>query len=152
MHSSDTPLYFSRHQKSHVLSKKHRSLFVLIFLLQPIHQSSISHPSFTLPPLPPSSPTSSAQALQTMFQLMTPKQMFEHFRGYEEVSHINWNEEKAAAILEAWQRRYSEVRTKALNNERHGDSKKRARKQGGGKEIYPESAANHSVNHRADTG
>uniref|UniRef100_A0A3Q2YC48 Patched 1 n=1 Tax=Hippocampus comes TaxID=109280 RepID=A0A3Q2YC48_HIPCM len=45
-----------------------------------------------------SGPLLSAQALQTMFQLMTPKQMFEHFRGYEEVSHINWNEEKAAAI------------------------------------------------------
>lgn len=44
-----------------------------------------------------------------MFQLMTPKQMFEHFRGYDDVSHINWNEEKAAAILEAWQRRYAEV-------------------------------------------
>uniref|UniRef100_A0A3P8WKK3 Patched 1 n=1 Tax=Cynoglossus semilaevis TaxID=244447 RepID=A0A3P8WKK3_CYNSE len=56
-----------------------------------------------------SGPLLSAQALQTMFQLMTPKQMFEHFQGYEEVSHINWNEEKAAAILEAWQRRYSEA-------------------------------------------
>lgn len=44
-----------------------------------------------------------------MFQLMTPKQMFEHFRSYDEVSHINWSEEKAAAILEAWQRRYAEV-------------------------------------------
>lgn len=44
-----------------------------------------------------------------MFQLMTPKQMYEHLKGYEEVSHINWNEDKAAAILEAWQRRYSEV-------------------------------------------
>ncbi|XP_050973424.1 protein patched homolog 1 [Labeo rohita] len=51
----------------------------------------------------------SAQALQTMFQLMTPKQMYEHLKGYEEVSHINWNEDKAAAILEAWQRRYSEA-------------------------------------------
>ncbi|MBN3297806.1 PTC1 protein, partial [Amia calva] len=51
----------------------------------------------------------SAQALQTMFQLMTPKQMYEHFKGYEHVSHINWNEDKAAAILEAWQRRYSEA-------------------------------------------
>uniref|UniRef100_A0A672LHP4 Patched 1 n=1 Tax=Sinocyclocheilus grahami TaxID=75366 RepID=A0A672LHP4_SINGR len=51
----------------------------------------------------------SAQALQTMFQLMTPKQMYEHLKGYEGVSHINWNEDKAAAILEAWQRRYSEV-------------------------------------------
>ncbi|KAI3372759.1 hypothetical protein L3Q82_023220, partial [Scortum barcoo] len=56
-----------------------------------------------------SGPLLSAQALQTMFQLMTPKQMFEHFRGYEDVSHINWNEEKAAAILEAWQRRYAEA-------------------------------------------
>ncbi|KAI5094979.1 protein patched-like 1, partial [Silurus meridionalis] len=51
----------------------------------------------------------SAQALQTMFQLMTPKQMYEHFKGYDEVSHLNWNEEKASAILEAWQRKYSEV-------------------------------------------
>ncbi|XP_054508625.2 protein patched homolog 1 [Agelaius phoeniceus] len=51
----------------------------------------------------------SAQALQTMFQLMTPKQMYEHFKGYEYVSHINWNEDKAAAILEAWQRMYVEV-------------------------------------------
>ncbi|XP_076859731.1 protein patched homolog 1 isoform X2 [Brachyhypopomus gauderio] len=50
----------------------------------------------------------SAQALQTMFQLMTPKQMYEHLKGYNEVSHLNWNEDKAAAILEAWQRRYSE--------------------------------------------
>ncbi|XP_069555654.1 protein patched homolog 1 isoform X1 [Brachyistius frenatus] len=56
-----------------------------------------------------SGPLLSAQALQTMFQLMTPKQMFEHFRRYDEVSHINWNEEKAAAILEAWQRKYSEA-------------------------------------------
>ncbi|XP_032979300.1 protein patched homolog 1 isoform X2 [Rhinolophus ferrumequinum] len=51
----------------------------------------------------------SARALQTMFQLMTPKQMYEHFKGYEDVSHINWNEDKAAAILEAWQRTYVEV-------------------------------------------
>ncbi|KAM4576725.1 protein patched homolog 1 isoform 1-T1 [Odontesthes bonariensis] len=56
-----------------------------------------------------SGPLLSAQALQTMFQLMTPKQMFEHFQGYLDVSRINWNKEKAAAILEAWQRRYSEV-------------------------------------------
>jgi len=47
-----------------------------------------------------------------MFQLMTPKQMYEHFKGYEYVSHINWNEDKAAAILEAWQRMYVEVKLK----------------------------------------
>lgn len=56
-----------------------------------------------------SPPPHSAHALQTMFQLMTPKQMYEHFKGYEYVSHINWNEDKAAAILEAWQRTYVEV-------------------------------------------
>ena len=54
-------------------------------------------------------PRHSAHALQTMSQLMTPKQMYEHFKGYEYVSHINWNEDKAAAILEAWQRTYVEV-------------------------------------------
>ena len=67
-----------------------------------------------------------------MFQLMTPMQMFEHFRGYEEVSHINWNEEKAAAILEAWQRRYSEVRgpkpSEMRERERERDPEKRERK------------------------
>ncbi|KAG8595965.1 hypothetical protein GDO81_001690 [Engystomops pustulosus] len=51
----------------------------------------------------------SAKALQTMFQLMTPKQMYEHFKGHNDVSKINWNEEKAAAILEAWQRVYVQV-------------------------------------------
>ncbi|RMC21305.1 hypothetical protein DUI87_02166 [Hirundo rustica rustica] len=51
----------------------------------------------------------SAQALQTMFQLMTSKQMYEHFKGHEYVSHINWSEDKAAAILEAWQQMYVEV-------------------------------------------
>lgn len=66
-----------------------------------------------------------------MFQLMTPKQMFEHFRGYKDVSHINWNEEKAAAILEAWQRRYAEVRAKNTQ-ERESET---SSKVGRGKEI-----------------
>eukprot|EP00061_Rhincodon_typus_P012071 g37546.t1 len=44
-----------------------------------------------------------------MFQLMTPKQMYEHFKDYYYVSDINWNLDKAAAILEAWQRKYVEL-------------------------------------------
>ncbi|KAM4708355.1 protein patched homolog 1 [Discoglossus pictus] len=51
----------------------------------------------------------SAKALQTMFQLMTPKQMYEHFREHDYVYNMNWNEDKAAAILEAWQRTYVQV-------------------------------------------
>lgn len=93
----------------------------LIDLLFVLLLSSFSSFPATLPP----SLLCSAQALQTMFQLMTPKQMFEQFRGYGTVSHINWNEEKAAAILEAWQRKYSEVRAKALRNERKRDSEKK---------------------------
>ncbi|XP_029473971.1 protein patched homolog 2 [Rhinatrema bivittatum] len=51
----------------------------------------------------------SAEALQTMFLLMSPRQLYEHFRGDYEIHDINWSEEKAAAILEAWQRQFVEI-------------------------------------------
>uniref|UniRef100_A0A672IXQ8 Patched 2 n=1 Tax=Salarias fasciatus TaxID=181472 RepID=A0A672IXQ8_SALFA len=51
----------------------------------------------------------SAEALQTMFLLMSPKQLFEHFKDDYEILDINWNEEKATAILESWQRKFVEV-------------------------------------------
>lgn len=89
----------------------------------------------------------SAQALQTMFQLMTPKQMFEHFRGYEEVSHINWNEEKAAAILEAWQRRYAEVRCGGWYCAA-GEAVSERERRGSLSQIL----CGHIVNQRPDTG
>lgn len=104
-----------------MLSSKLAPLLTSSFHCSFFHPSHLCLP-FLLPahrlPSPPL--LLSAQALQTMFQLMTPKQMFEHFRGYEEVSHINWNEEKAAAILEAWQRRYTEVWNQALGEWRVG--------------------------------
>lgn len=53
---------------------------------------------------------SSAEALQTMFLLMSPKQLYEHFKDDYEIHDINWNEEKATAILESWQRKFVEVR------------------------------------------
>ncbi|KAI4891086.1 hypothetical protein NFI96_017764, partial [Prochilodus magdalenae] len=51
----------------------------------------------------------SAEALQTMFLLMSPKQLYEHFKDDYEIHDINWNEEKATAILETWQRKFVEV-------------------------------------------
>ncbi|XP_064415511.1 protein patched homolog 1 [Latimeria chalumnae] len=51
----------------------------------------------------------SAEALQTMYLLMSPKQLYEHFRDDYEIHDINWNEEKATAILETWQRKFVEV-------------------------------------------
>lgn len=46
-----------------------------------------------------------------MFLLMSPKQLYEHFKDDYEIHDINWNEEKATAILESWQRKFVEVRT-----------------------------------------
>jgi len=42
---------------------------------------------------------------------MSPKQLYEHFKDDYEIHDINWNEEKATAILESWQRKFVEVRT-----------------------------------------
>lgn len=41
---------------------------------------------------------------------MSPKQLYEHFKDNYEINNINWNEEKAKAILETWQREFIEVR------------------------------------------
>lgn len=51
-----------------------------------------------------------------MFLLMSPKQLYEHFKDDYEIHDINWNEEKANAILESWQRKFVEVRD-TLRNE-----------------------------------
>ncbi|KAK1879331.1 Protein patched like 1 [Dissostichus eleginoides] len=51
----------------------------------------------------------SAEALQTMFLLTSPKQLYEHFKDDYEIHDINWNEDKATAILESWQRKFVEV-------------------------------------------
>ncbi|MEE6495256.1 hypothetical protein FKM82_001993 [Ascaphus truei] len=50
----------------------------------------------------------SAEALQTMYLLMSPGQLYEHFKDDYEIHDINWNEEKAVAILESWQRKFVE--------------------------------------------
>lgn len=47
-----------------------------------------------------------------MYLLMSPGQLYEHFKDDYEIHDINWNEEKAAAILEAWQRKFVEVSKK----------------------------------------
>lgn len=46
-----------------------------------------------------------------MFLLMSPKQLYEHFKDDYEIHDINWNEDKAKAILESWQRKFVEVQT-----------------------------------------
>ncbi|KPP62981.1 protein patched1-like, partial [Scleropages formosus] len=56
----------------------------------------------------------SAEALQTMYLLMSPKQLYQHFKDDYEIHDINWNEEKATAILESWQRALVEAVHKSV--------------------------------------
>ncbi|KAH0618674.1 hypothetical protein JD844_018081 [Phrynosoma platyrhinos] len=52
--------------------------------------------------------------LQSMFLLMSPRQLFEHYRDDYEIHDISWSEEKAAAVLEAWQREFVELAQESL--------------------------------------
>lgn len=55
-----------------------------------------------------------ARALQTVVQLMTEKEMFEYWSTHYKVHHIDWTQDKAAAVLDAWQQKFSEVNNLGL--------------------------------------
>ncbi|XP_054738607.1 protein patched [Anastrepha obliqua] len=48
-----------------------------------------------------------AKGLQTVVQLMTEKEMFDLWNENYKVHHIGWTQEKAAEVLNAWQRNFS---------------------------------------------
>ncbi|XP_043528023.1 protein patched-like [Frieseomelitta varia] len=48
-----------------------------------------------------------AAALQTVVQLMGERELYEFFRHTYKVHHIDWSPEKAAQVLETWQRAFS---------------------------------------------
>nr|XP_055198083.1 protein patched homolog 2 isoform X10 [Nyctereutes procyonoides] len=50
-----------------------------------------------------------AEALQSTFLLMSPRQLYEHFRGDYQTHDIGWSEEQAGTVLQAWQRRFVQV-------------------------------------------
>lgn len=52
----------------------------------------------------------SARALQTVVQLMGEREMFEYWADNYKVHHVGWNQQKAAAVLDAWQRKFASVR------------------------------------------
>lgn len=41
---------------------------------------------------------------------MSPRQLYEHFRGDYQTHDIGWSEEQAGTVLQAWQRRFVQVR------------------------------------------
>lgn len=51
-----------------------------------------------------------AKALQTVVQLMGEHELFEYYAETYKVHHIGWNQEKAAIVLKAWQKQFTEVR------------------------------------------
>lgn len=65
----------------------------------------MSRQSLTPPPIP----LTRAEALQSTFLLMSPRQLYEHFRGDYQTHDIGWSEEQASMVLQAWQRRFVQV-------------------------------------------
>ncbi|XP_052573474.1 protein patched homolog 2 isoform X2 [Peromyscus californicus insignis] len=55
-----------------------------------------------------------AEALQSTFLLMSPRQLYEHFRGDYQTHDIGWSEEQASTVLQTWQRRFVQLAQEAL--------------------------------------
>ncbi|XP_017770624.1 PREDICTED: protein patched [Nicrophorus vespilloides] len=49
-----------------------------------------------------------AKALQTVVQLMGEHELFKYYSETYKVHHIGWNHDKAASVLRAWQKRFSQ--------------------------------------------
>eukprot|EP00057_Strongylocentrotus_purpuratus_P022786 XP_011677260.1 PREDICTED: protein patched homolog 1 isoform X1 [Strongylocentrotus purpuratus] len=59
----------------------------------------------------------SAEALQTIIQLRGEKDMYEAWKNNIKVSEVKWTEEKAKAILNEWQRKFTNiVRNSSISN------------------------------------
>lgn len=50
-----------------------------------------------------------AEALQTIIQLMAEKEMYEFWQDHIKVHNLDWTIDKAKKVLEAWQRKFTEV-------------------------------------------
>lgn len=58
----------------------------------------------------------SAKALQTVVQLMGEREMYEYWADHYKVHHVGWTQEKAAAVLDSWQRKFAAVSFHYLNS------------------------------------
>lgn len=58
-----------------------------------------------------------AKALQTVVQLMDSHEMYEFWMDTWKVHHVGWSQEKAAVVLDMWQKRFSqEIKQLTQNN------------------------------------
>lgn len=56
-----------------------------------------------------------AAALQTVVQLMGERELYDFLANTYKVHHIDWSQEKAAQVLETWQRAFSNEVKKRVN-------------------------------------
>ncbi|KAG8179321.1 hypothetical protein JTE90_021988 [Oedothorax gibbosus] len=50
-----------------------------------------------------------AEALQTIIRMMAEKELFEFWRDHIKVHNLDWSVDKAKKVLEAWQRKFTEI-------------------------------------------
>lgn len=61
-----------------------------------------------------------AAALQTVIQLMGEREIYDYHASTYKVHHIDWNQEKANQVLEAWQRAFAKQLKKIQNSSESG--------------------------------
>lgn len=54
------------------------------------------------------------KALQSVLQLMSEQELYEFYVNDYKVHHISWTPQKAGMVLEAWQKKFSQVRNTRL--------------------------------------
>ncbi|XP_064624757.1 protein patched homolog 1-like isoform X2 [Lineus longissimus] len=55
------------------------------------------------------------EALQSIIQLMGEREMYNFYRDRYKVHNLEWTQEKAKQILEAWQRKFSQIVSNVIN-------------------------------------
>ncbi|XP_023246970.1 protein patched [Copidosoma floridanum] len=61
-----------------------------------------------------------AAALQTVIQLMGEREIYDYYSNTYKVHHIDWTQEKASQVLDAWQRMFSKQLKKIQNSSESG--------------------------------
>ena len=51
-----------------------------------------------------------AEAYQSIIMLMGRQQLYAHWHNQAKVNHMEWTEDEAAQVLEAWKREFTKVR------------------------------------------
>lgn len=51
-----------------------------------------------------------ADAYQSIIMLMGRQQLYAHWHNQAKVNHMEWTEDEAAQVLEAWKREFTKVR------------------------------------------